>query len=374
MSLVHKNRVKETSTTTGTGTYSLAGAFAADYQKFVTGVGTGNTCFYCAFEAGVGWEVGIGTVTSGSPDTLARTSIIESSNSNAAVNWGAGTRTLFLTLPATKFGHLADYQEFNASGTWTKATDAGANSLVIVRKFAPGGGGARAGSGSAGGGGGGMGIFEIYLASDLSATETVTIGAAGVGRITSTGDGTSGGSVTFGSHGQTAFGGGGGKGSIGNNLSNIGGGAGVNGDAVGPIGTFLQYLAAPYFSDTSVQSLGGAAVPATATPAGSPSPNLMQVCYGANGAGWMNFHEVGCCGTIDVTTAYAAGNGIQGGGGGGANATNTAGGTSKYAGAGGTGGATPTAGTAPSGGGGAGLNVNGKDGGAGKVQVWLLAA
>lgn len=93
MPLVHADRVKETSTTTGTGTYSLAGA-AAGFRTFVAGIGNGNTCYYVA-EDGTNWEIGWGTVTDATPDTLSRTRILASSNAGAAVNWGAGTRNIF---------------------------------------------------------------------------------------------------------------------------------------------------------------------------------------------------------------------------------------------------------------------------------------
>ena len=93
MAHTNPDRVKETSTTTGTGTYDLAGA-EAGFQGFVAGCGDGNTVDYCA-EDGTDWEVGIGTVTDATPDTLARTTILASSNGGSAVNWGAGTKRLF---------------------------------------------------------------------------------------------------------------------------------------------------------------------------------------------------------------------------------------------------------------------------------------
>lgn len=93
MPLRNADRVKETSTTTGTGTYSLAGA-ATGFRTFVAGVGNGNQCHYVATD-GTDWEVGIGTVTDATPDTLARTVVLDSSNAGAAVNWGAGTRNIF---------------------------------------------------------------------------------------------------------------------------------------------------------------------------------------------------------------------------------------------------------------------------------------
>ena len=91
----YADRVKETSTTTGTGTFSLAGA-AAGFQTFVDGIGNGNTCPYViALRGGSEWEVGRGTVTDGAPDTLARTQILASSNGGSAVNFSAGTKDVF---------------------------------------------------------------------------------------------------------------------------------------------------------------------------------------------------------------------------------------------------------------------------------------
>jgi hypothetical protein len=102
MALVINDRVKETSTTTGTGTFNLAGA-ETGYESFVSGVGTGNTTYYAIeLNSANQWEVGIGTVTSGSPDTLSRDTIISSSNSDAAVTFSSGTKNVFCTLPAKK--------------------------------------------------------------------------------------------------------------------------------------------------------------------------------------------------------------------------------------------------------------------------------
>jgi hypothetical protein len=83
MALVVKDRVKETTETDGTGTISLAGA-ATGFQSFVAAVGNGNTTYYAIEDAdGSAWEVGIGTITDASPDTLARTTILASSNSGS---------------------------------------------------------------------------------------------------------------------------------------------------------------------------------------------------------------------------------------------------------------------------------------------------
>ena len=102
MALVINDRVKETSTTTGTGTFSLAGA-ETGFETFVSGVGNGNTTYYVISHDGTNeWEVGIGTVTDAATDTLSRDTIISSSNSDAAVNFTAGGKTVFCTLPASR--------------------------------------------------------------------------------------------------------------------------------------------------------------------------------------------------------------------------------------------------------------------------------
>lgn len=98
MPLVVRDRVKETTTTTGTGTLTLAGA-AAGFQSFSV-IGNGNTTYY-TITNGIDWEVGIGTYTS-SGTTLSRDTILESSNSGSAVNWGSGSKDVFVTYPAER--------------------------------------------------------------------------------------------------------------------------------------------------------------------------------------------------------------------------------------------------------------------------------
>ena len=100
-------RVKETTQTTGTGTYSLDGA-TFGCRTFVAGIGHTNVGFYCCsdidVDAGTGnWEVGYGTVTNASPDTLTRDAILASSNDGNPVNWGDGQRDIFSTFPSSGF-------------------------------------------------------------------------------------------------------------------------------------------------------------------------------------------------------------------------------------------------------------------------------
>ncbi|MBU4317084.1 MAG: hypothetical protein KKF30_07400 [Proteobacteria bacterium] len=124
MAQIYADRVKETTATTGTGSYSLAGAVTG-HQAIVAAIGTGNSSCFCA-EDGTGWEVFEGAVTAGTPDILTRTTILASSNAGAAVDWAAGTKNIFLVLPASKITDIESFcsgkiKEFikNATGTLT---------------------------------------------------------------------------------------------------------------------------------------------------------------------------------------------------------------------------------------------------------------
>jgi hypothetical protein len=117
MALVINDRVKESSTTTGTGTFDLAGAVSG-FEGFVAGIGDGNTTYYTIFNQGTTeWEVGLGTVTDAGTDTLARTTVITSSNGDAAVSFTSGTKDVFCTMPASKAVYLdASGNTVNAAG------------------------------------------------------------------------------------------------------------------------------------------------------------------------------------------------------------------------------------------------------------------
>lgn len=99
MALVIKDRIKQQTTTTGTtDAYVLSGSFTG-FETFAE-IGDGNTTYYCCTD-GTNFEIGVGTFTA-SGTTLARTTILQSSNSDAAFNWQPGTRTIFVTQPAEK--------------------------------------------------------------------------------------------------------------------------------------------------------------------------------------------------------------------------------------------------------------------------------
>lgn len=130
MALVLADRVKETTTTTGTGTVTLLGA-ATGYQSFAA-VGNANTTYYCiAAQTGTEWEVGLGTYTAVGT-TLARTTVIASSNAGSLVNFSAGTKDVFVTQPAKR-------TVYDSTGS-TGGTDAVSTNTAstVVRRDASG--------------------------------------------------------------------------------------------------------------------------------------------------------------------------------------------------------------------------------------------
>ena len=117
MALVINDRVKVTSTTTGTGAFAL-GAAVTGFETFAAGIGNNNTTYYTIFEQGTAnFEVGLGTL-SGST-TLERTTVINNSSGNTSKISFSGTLDVFVTMPAAKTVYL------DASGTPVGAASAG---------------------------------------------------------------------------------------------------------------------------------------------------------------------------------------------------------------------------------------------------------
>ena len=101
MALVINDRVKETSTTTGTGVFSIGNAVTG-FETFAAGVGNSNTTYYAiVHQTANEFEVGLGTLN-GDSSTITRTTVISSSNSDSAVNFSSGTKDVFCTFPASK--------------------------------------------------------------------------------------------------------------------------------------------------------------------------------------------------------------------------------------------------------------------------------
>ncbi|MDH2354906.1 hypothetical protein QCM80_30190 [Bradyrhizobium sp. SSUT112] len=138
MSLVLEDRVRETTGATGTGPVNLLGAITG-YRAFSAVMVNGDTTWYCIVLPGSAWEVGIGTWVTG--NALQRTTVIRSSNSGGLVNFPAGTKDVFITLPAIKSnvqnntfpsGTLMLFQQTNAPVYWTKQVTHNDKALRVV--------------------------------------------------------------------------------------------------------------------------------------------------------------------------------------------------------------------------------------------------
>jgi hypothetical protein len=151
MALVLKDRVQETTTTTGTGTLTLGGAVTG-YQAF-SAIGNANTTYYTIASTSAEWEVGIGTYTT-SGTTLSRDTVLASSNSGSLVNLSAGTKNVFVTYPSSfsvvsatsgknsEFSSttLMLFQQTAAPTGWTKQTTHDNKALRVVTGSASSGG------------------------------------------------------------------------------------------------------------------------------------------------------------------------------------------------------------------------------------------
>lgn len=199
MTLQYVDRVQETFSTTGTGTISLGGSVTG-YQAFGTACNNSDTAYYAATD-GTNWEVGLGTyATSG--NTFARTTIYASSNGGAAVSWAAGTKNIWLNVPATYY-MTKSITKLNAvviaaSGTYTPSPN-----LVYAQVEMVGGGGGGGGTDSShsygvSGASGGY-LLALLTAAQIGASQTVTIGAAGTAGANTGGTGGTGGTTSFGS-------------------------------------------------------------------------------------------------------------------------------------------------------------------------------
>lgn len=207
-----KDRVKQTTTSTGTGSVALSGAVAG-FQTFAQAFSSGSVVYYCIAD-GTNWEVGTGTYTSGSPGSLSRDTILASSNSGAAVAWGVGTKDVFVTLPAAAVGlasfpavttktasatialsELGKLIPCSGSITLTLPTAAAAgNGTPIVLK--------NVGTGSVAIGAAGSDTVDGVVGASLAATQSVILISDGVSRWHSVG--AQGGFTSTGSWSPTA--------------------------------------------------------------------------------------------------------------------------------------------------------------------------
>ena len=129
MAFVVKDRVKVTSTTTGTGTFTLGAAAVGGFQTFSV-IGDGNSTYYTITDTTAAeWEVGIGTYTA-SGTTLSRDTVLDSSNSGSLVDFAAGSKDVFVAYPAERavVGGMG-YIENAATVTVSSTINAGHNAI-----------------------------------------------------------------------------------------------------------------------------------------------------------------------------------------------------------------------------------------------------
>lgn len=389
MAFVLKDRVKETSTTTGTGTFTLGGA-SFGYQGFST-VGNANTTFY-SIVMGSEWENGIGTYTS-SGSTLSRDTVLSSSNSGNLVNFSSGTKDVFINYPAgravaydtpsqstgafhvtvgttaqrpsspatgmIRYNTTESQYEVYSGSEWKYFSQAVYSYSVSYLVVAGGGGGGNNSSAAAGGGGGAGGFRTgTGLSVTPGTSYTITVGAGGASQV-------NGGNSIFSTITST----GGGKGgtySTGPSASSGGSGGGGNGSNIGD----------------NIAGSGN-------TPVVSPS----QGSNGGNGFNNSDFSAGGGGGAsatgVDATTNTGGngGNGTAssisgssvtyaGGGGGGRGGNNSGGGGTGGTGGGGAGGAQASGSngtTSLGGGGGGGAGSGAYTGGAGGSGVVIIS-
>lgn len=348
MALIIEDRVKETSTSTGTGAFTLAGAVTG-FKAFSSVCTNADTLYYTIQGVdGSGsptaeWEVGVGSWGTGG--VLTRSFVLSSSNANTSVNFSAGDKEVWIDVPASQIKSFSSSSvtDFTSSGTYTVPSTA---KFVEVHAYGAGGGGGSGFRGAAGilrtggaGGGGGALVIRRFKVSELVFPVTVTIGAGGVGGAAVTTDnmvgnnGSGGGNSTFGSY-VTSYGGGGGLGATGSAVSGGGGGGSASSGSGATGGAPLITTA----TGTSQQFGGGSG--ANSSAAGKNS------VYGGGGGGNAD--------TTNGAAGYSMYSGGGGGGGAGINTSNQLVGTQA---AGGTG-YTASANTSSQ------LNINGAAGAA----------
>lgn len=346
MAHITADRVADTSTTTGTGAFTVSGTAPTGYRTFSAVCSTNDTLWYCiAHQSQNEWEVGYGTYSAS--NQITRTTVLSSSNSGSAVNFSSGTKDVFLTLAAGRT--QINVQQFTASGTWTKPAGFSPSSRVLMQAWGGGGGGFKGTNFGSGGGGGGY--HERWLTlSAMGATETITIGAGGTGGTSAT----AGGNTTVGSL-LTAYGGAAGTAGQGG-----GGGGQLSAGSNLTVGT-------TYNSPPGNPRILNYWDPSTSLPywqgGGSTTNNTVDYCsafmHGGGGG----------------ASTLAGGTSVWGGGGGGGYNAGAAG-SSSFGGAGGAGSSAGTAGSGTQPGGGGGGTSTGTAGGgaAGQVIITVFPA
>ena len=254
MAFVIKDRVKETTTTTGTGTVTLLGAVSG-FEAF-SAIGNTNTTYYAiVHQSADEWEVGIGTYTA-SGTTLARTTVLSSTNSDAAVDFAAGTKDVFVTYPADKAVYVS------ASPAFIDVSVGGALT----------------------------GVSATF-------TNHVSVNSLAVVGATSIGGALSGVSATFSNH-------------VSANTLGVVGITSIGGSLVGTSATFGDHVSVSSFAATGIVSVGGSLVGTSATFGDHVSVSSMTVTGNVTAT---NFYGGGANLTGVQATSAALATNVSGG-------------------------------------------------------------
>ena len=237
MAFVIKDRVKETTTTTGTGTVTLAGAVSG-FEAF-SAIGNTNTTYYAIVHQSANeWEIGIGTYTA-SGTTLSRDTVLSSSNSDSAVTFTSGTKDVFCTYPAEKAVYTSASPSFvdtTLTGNFV-GTSATFSDHVSVSSFTVTGNTTIGGS---------------LVGASATFDDHVSVSSFAVTGITSIGGSLVGTSATFGDHVSVSS-------------FTATGIVSVGGSLVGTSATFGDHVSVSSFAATGIVSVGGSLVGTSAT-------------------------------------------------------------------------------------------------------------
>jgi len=130
MAFITADRVRDTSSTAGSGAFSVSGTAPTGYRTLSAVLTASDTFYYCIQHQTLDeWEVGLGTYTSA--NTFSRTTIYSSSNSGSAVTFSAGTKDVFLTMAASRSPQLNASGNSTALGTPVSVTLTNATGLPL---------------------------------------------------------------------------------------------------------------------------------------------------------------------------------------------------------------------------------------------------
>ena len=288
MAFVLKDRVKETTTTTGTGPVVLAGE-AGGFQDFSSAIGNTNTTYYAIVHQSLDeWEVGIGTYGSAS-NNLTRNTVL-SSSTGSSINFSSGTKDVFVTLPASQVVHTSASPSFtnvSISGNLTVGGTVSVTSSATFKNHVSSSTLAVTGITSIGG---------SLVGTSATFGDKVSVSALAVTGITSIGGSLVGTSATFGNH-------------VSASTLAVTGITSIGGSLVGTSATFGDKVSVSALAVTGITSIGGSLVGTSATFSNHVSVNSLAITANVTAAqfygGGANLTGVSAGIATNVSGGYA---------------------------------------------------------------------